>query len=520
MASSGWAMRPQPFGRVDGLDAPPVANIETLFADLQVRQPSDCKCDTKLYPPTCPTCKTGQICESTLVPLKCGISCMSNQCIGDISGGRSNGGRIGGAVGGALGVVAIAGLLFLVWRTRARRREIARQQARNDAKVRAAAGKKFRPGQQANLSSSAASADGRSVGTSGSQEARNGLAGSNALSELEEVDEDDVEYTELRPDGLTTYRKNDESEQDTLGALVGLGVNRRYSTSAATHLSRISEGVEVDDDEESTMDARSIRAGSTRTGRMSIRRKLFNINNSNPSLAPTDGGVAMSTTSSRATQGTSTHAPSRVAPAGSIREEQLNNAYPLLNPFGDEHAVQHQGSASFSSSAGNAASGGGRRRGSSSSGAAGRAVGEGPGPITGQLLPISSGDGSTCNIVGPTQPIQAHRTTGAPLIELNKGKSSTTRGSGGTGANCAVGPASANVPTGTILDLDAPPSPMSPALAEGGRAYSDARGSMAMRAQSQIDPYSRESGWYSPAAPSTAASRHFDFPDRLGSDPA
>ena len=177
-----------------------------------------------------------------------------------------------------MGVLAVAAVLFLIWKQRNKKSKQAKIKARNDAKVKAAAGEKFRPGQQKRgAGANSVLSDDRST--------RTGTAASRAQeeAELEEVDEEDIEYTELRPDGLTTFKK-EEDEHDTLGALVGLGVNRRYSTSAATHLSRISEGQEVEDDDDQTVDGRSIRAGSTRTGRTSIRRKLFNANQSQASL--------------------------------------------------------------------------------------------------------------------------------------------------------------------------------------------------------------------------------------------
>ncbi len=252
---------------------------------------ANCVCDTAIYKPTCPVCPHGQSCEGELVALPCGKSCLSNTCKPDGSGsggGASTGGTIGGAVGGALAVLAFAALAFFLWRRRDKRKKAAIALARNEAKVRAAAGEKFRPGERTKrMSAGTASVGGQSTGSGGAdaKSARSGLAPSTtgassvsaagasavtaasapapALDQLEEVDEEEVEYTELRPDGLTTFKKG-EDEQDTLGDLVGLGagLNRRYSTSAATHLSRISEGMEYEDDDATSLDSKSIRAGA------------------------------------------------------------------------------------------------------------------------------------------------------------------------------------------------------------------------------------------------------------------
>lgn len=330
IASSRRAARGRPFGprspSPTPLDSPSSAHLHPLLSARQSSSSSSsCVCDPNKYRSTCPTCPSGQVCLATLIPLDCGRSCISNTCESDgsaPSGGSSNGATIGGAVGGALGVLAVAALLFLLWRRRDKKKRALRIQERNEAKVKAAAGEKFRPGQQHKRMSSggppgSASGGGTPSVHSGT-DARSGRGTAN-LDDVEEVDEEDVEYTELRPDGLTTYKRA-EDEQDTLGALVGMGVNRRYSTSAATHLSRISEGFEGEDDED-TLDSRSIRAGSVRTGRFSIRRKMFggtgssaaSIRNEdastvphNPAFAASSSSLATSSNSGVATAGSAT----------------------------------------------------------------------------------------------------------------------------------------------------------------------------------------------------------------------
>ena len=324
IASSRREPRGRPFGRRTPSLSDSSSPNPYLHPLLSARQASSCVCDTNKYKPTCPTCPSGQVCSATLIPLDCGRSCISNSCVSDgsspSSGGSSNGATIGGAVGGALGVLAVAALLFLVWRRKDKKKRALKVQERNEAKVKAAAGEKFRPGQHKRLSSGPGTSSGPPSVHSGT-DARSGRTAAANLDDVEEVDEEDVEYTELRPDGLTTYKRG-EDEQDTLGALVGMGVNRRSSTSAATHLSRISEGFEGDDDED-TLDSRSIRAGSVRTGRFSVRRKMFGGTSSaasvrnedastmphNPAFAASSSSLATSSNSGVATAGSASGAP-------------------------------------------------------------------------------------------------------------------------------------------------------------------------------------------------------------------
>ena len=141
------------------------------------------------------------------------------------------------------------------------------------------------------------------------------------------------------------------------------------------------------------------------------------------------------------------------------------------NPFADEHAAQIAGPAAAA-----------------------------------QLLPI--GDTPSARKVNkntaPAKPSPAHRQTGAPLVELNSSRNAPQRG-----------PGARSPPTGTILDLDAPLSPM---MALDTRSQHGGEDEGPLTGGSALDPYGpRQSGWYSPAAPSTAASRHFGFMDN---DPA
>lgn len=117
-------------------------------------------------------------------------------------------------MGAVLGVLAIALVGFFFWRRKKNREKAAKAQARVDAKVRAAAEEKFRPGRQP------------SEGTA--------------------EEEEDTEWTEMGGDGLVAVTGTAGEQADQLGDMMP---PKRFSSGAATHLSRITEGVEEDEDE-------------------------------------------------------------------------------------------------------------------------------------------------------------------------------------------------------------------------------------------------------------------------------
>ncbi|KAK0552467.1 hypothetical protein OC846_002871 [Tilletia horrida] len=252
--------------------------------------------------PACPPCnyKT-QTCQQ-LAPTNC--SCSYNVCVNISKSGSSSGSgssTLGGALGGILGALAVAVALFIFWRQKRNRAKIIQARVKADAKVRAAAAEKFRPGRATADGGAPINAAGTGVSANlgsghkrplsqGSSISRRsgphtntlGAAGSTMLAAVgpgsnghgiaidpfadpaDHLDDEDTEWTELRPDGLTTFKKSnptsptspsggahgDDAEEeemlDGLGALVGA---RRHSTGAATHLSRITEGAEEDEDE-------------------------------------------------------------------------------------------------------------------------------------------------------------------------------------------------------------------------------------------------------------------------------
>lgn len=213
----------------------------------------------------CPVCPKGQVCQLALPP-SC-AQCPKYNCIPDPDAKHtSSAGPIGGAVGGVLLAFVLAGFLFWFWRRRHQRAKAAVRKARVDGKIRAAGADKFRPGaSKSNLigmqddgeksQHSSARGDGAKSPFSNAAAVNNtnnnrGRKTPNSTEEKdgeEDLDDEDVEWTELREDGLTAFRakpgQNGEVEQD-LAAL------KRRSIGAATHLSRITEGAEDEEDDE------------------------------------------------------------------------------------------------------------------------------------------------------------------------------------------------------------------------------------------------------------------------------
>ncbi|KAE8222715.1 hypothetical protein CF319_g4131 [Tilletia indica] len=228
------------------------------------------------------------------MPTNC--QCAYNTCVNinqpNSGGGGGGSSALGGALGGVLGALAVALALFLFWRQKRQRSKLLQARVKADAKVRAAAAEKFRPGRDGTNSALGGGATGgqqaggdrrhsgnsskRSVqgggstgvhstsaanstnllappGSAASSVNQNGGApGRTSTSDpFADPDDEDTEYTELRADGLTTFKNADVMDAEEEEMLDGLGalVNRRHSTGAATHLSRITEGNEDDDDE-------------------------------------------------------------------------------------------------------------------------------------------------------------------------------------------------------------------------------------------------------------------------------
>ncbi|KAK0527353.1 hypothetical protein OC834_004455 [Tilletia horrida] len=249
-------------------------------------------CPAGFSPEPCRGCnpKT-QICQQ-LVPTNC--QCPYNTCV-NISGASSGSGAgssvLGGALGGILGALAVAIALFLFWRQKRHRSKLLQARVKADAKVRAAAAEKFRPARDGAVSapglhpshrpisqssskrsarlsggalgpSASAGGAGAAAGTGTAPNSSHGH-GSSANSGTgrpstsdpfaDPDGDEDTEWTELRADGLTTFKKptDEDAEEDEMLDGLGALVNRRHSTGAATHLSRITEGEEDEDERRS-----------------------------------------------------------------------------------------------------------------------------------------------------------------------------------------------------------------------------------------------------------------------------
>lgn len=205
---------------------------------------SNCAVCPDLAP--CPKCPTGQMCQLS-VPPSC-QQCAKNTCVDDPNYQRpSKAGPVGGAIGGMLAAAALAAILFFLWRKKHLRAKAAAKRARANEKLRNASAEKFRLGSK---DSKDVNDTGHSAGlrrlspTDDGQTAQGNVTGN---TEDDSEDDDDVEWTELREDGLTTFKQRSgdiaHGEQDVMAL-------RRRSIGAATHLSRITEGAEEDEGEQ------------------------------------------------------------------------------------------------------------------------------------------------------------------------------------------------------------------------------------------------------------------------------
>ncbi|EST06907.1 hypothetical protein PSEUBRA_003701 [Kalmanozyma brasiliensis GHG001] len=191
--------------------------------------------------PPCPSCPKGQQCQQ-IFRSSC-QDCPVNRCIpipGYDAGGGTNKSALGGGVA-ALLIVAAAAVAYWFWRRlKAKRRRIALHE---DAVERR---EKVRNEKEATT-----------LQLGGAK------AGSDNTSPFAIVDEDeldgDTEYTQVTG-GL--------NDGDALGSLAEPTAFRRRSFGAATHLSRITEGVE-EDEEEAVANKRNT-IGSLRSGTMSF----------------------------------------------------------------------------------------------------------------------------------------------------------------------------------------------------------------------------------------------------------
>ncbi|KAL9935501.1 hypothetical protein V8E36_005849 [Tilletia maclaganii] len=255
---------------------------------LNPRQSSQC-CPANFSPDPCRGCNTKtQLCQQ-FVPTNC--QCPYNKCVNISAPSSGSGGSgsstLGGALGGILGALLIAVGLFFIWRQRRNRAKIIQARMQADAKVRAAAAEKFRPGRDGAASvvgqnTNTQTHPGRPLSTVSSKKSTHGTLGGQSASAhgpssssghtaqqqqggaaqvdpfADPEEDEDTEWTELRADGLTTFKSPtpvggntlaDAEEEEMLDGLGALAGNRRHSTGAATHLSRITEGAEEDEDE-------------------------------------------------------------------------------------------------------------------------------------------------------------------------------------------------------------------------------------------------------------------------------
>lgn len=281
-------------------------------------------------------------------------TCISDPLSSDGSSGNSTSGRggskagsIGGAVGGALAAMAVAGILFFLWRKRHQRAKRAVKRVQQDAKVRAA-GEKFQLGSggagkklggAAAVTSSDLAYDDRETRSSrGNEATERNIAGlgkeddnsgrvradgaQDDADETDDINDEDTEWTELRSDGLTAFRRAPGINADPSSDLDPLALDKRRSTGAATHLSRITEGQEDEDE-----DARS-----------RFRRSLFSIaihpmQSTNPTAIQAGKQVYSSGSSVNLVE------PYGSAHAGA-RSRRTKSGQIINDPFSDQASVQ------------------------------------------------------------------------------------------------------------------------------------------------------------------------------------
>lgn len=194
----------------------------------------DIQCRTCPSLESCPTCPSGQMCQLT-IPTSC-AECPANTCVIDPAYHPShrNASEIGGAIGGLLALFTFASLLYWVYRQRQRKAKEAIQRMRVATKLSAAEGEKFRPGA-------------KSLAKSGTTNNPFRDGNSQGDNDDDKVPDEDTEWTELREDGLTAFQNMSGSIKDP--SYIDEKNVHRKSMGAATHLSRITEGAEEDEED-------------------------------------------------------------------------------------------------------------------------------------------------------------------------------------------------------------------------------------------------------------------------------
>lgn len=158
---------------------------------------------------------------------------------------------IGGVIGAILAVLVVLAIGYWFWNRRKKKILEGERRKRNEEKVREA-GVGFRPKRKSEGSGSGTGSGGvaiemndhlkkRSVNSSNKS---NGGTDTDGMEEeiiMDETLDEDTEWTEMRSDGLTVYKKPAGSPQEEEYQI------KRYSSGAATHLSRITEGNEDDE---------------------------------------------------------------------------------------------------------------------------------------------------------------------------------------------------------------------------------------------------------------------------------
>jgi hypothetical protein len=211
----------------------------------RLRRDDSTQCATCPSLKACPTCPEGHMCQLS-IPASCS-ECPVNTCVADPAYRQKKSGtsKIEGALGGLVVCFAIIALFYWLHRQRKQKAKEAQRSMREAAKVRLAEGEKFRPGDaKSRLDSRQASKDTSINPFKDDSSQYKGTADDD--NDDDDGADEDTEWTELREDGLTTYRKPPNGlgviEPDSASA-------KRRSIGAATHLSRITEGAEEEEED-------------------------------------------------------------------------------------------------------------------------------------------------------------------------------------------------------------------------------------------------------------------------------
>lgn len=275
----------------------------------------------------CPPCAKGQMCQLS-IPASC-ADCPVNTCVLDPiykeSSGNNNKAKIGGAVGGLLALILLAGLIYWLFVHRPSKKREAEKNARIEATMKTAEKEKFRPGgpkstlDQTLISQAGMDDKGAATKTSNPFVER-GEAPKVWISSMEgeglqeeEMEDEDTEWTVLREDGLTAYRKPPKGE-DLISPNKGA---KRRSIGAATHLSRITENAEEED-------------GEAKSQRKAQRHGQTVVEEEEPSILSREHG------SSGHSSSTSISSEGNVARS---RKSKGSTTLSVMNPFSDTSDV-------------------------------------------------------------------------------------------------------------------------------------------------------------------------------------